>query len=294
MAGGLSFDEYEEKAAETDLEAEADDLTIPLLGLAGEVGTLLSEYKKKRRKDGIAYTGFEETIKVELGDALWYLTAVARRKGLKLSEIAEANLDKTRRRWLGVPDRPKLDFDSGFAPEERLPRRFEVIFSVTVDEHLQSHSQMSILGEEIGDPINDNSLESDHYRFHDVFHLANAAVLGWSPVLRKLLKRKRKSDRAIDDAEDGARAAAVEEAVVALIFNMARSYEYFEKSEHVDGDILAAVGLITAKLEVGIASPRDWEMAILSGYNVWRELRANNGGTVEVDLDLGSLEIAAS
>jgi hypothetical protein len=151
---------------------------------------------------------------------------------------------------------------------------------------------MEILGEEIGDPINDNSMESDFYRFHDVFHLAYAAILGWSPVFRKLIERKRKSDPAIDEAEDGARAAAIEEAVVALVFNMAQAYDYFDGSEHVDGDILKAVELLTNKLEVGIASLRDWELAILSGFDVWRDLKANNGGAVLVDLDNGTLTVA--
>jgi hypothetical protein len=150
---------------------------------------------------------------------------------------------------------------------------------------------MTIHGEEIGDPINDNAREDDHYRFHDVFHLSYAAVLGWSPVLRKLVERKRKSDKETDEAEDGARAAATEEAVVALVFNMAAAYGYFERSEHVDGDILGAVQVITSKLEVGIAALRDWELAILSGFNVWRNLRATNGGTVRVDLDQGTLEV---
>ena len=42
--------------------------------------------------------------------------------------------------------------------------------------------------------------------FHDVFHLAYAAVLGWSPTTRALLKIKRKSRPEIDENEDGARA----------------------------------------------------------------------------------------
>jgi len=291
VTDGLTFDEYEERSGETDLEPETDDLTIPLLGLGGEIGTVLSEYKKKRRRDGVAYTGFEDTLKAELGDVLWYLAAVARRSKLSLSAIAEANLDKTRHRWLDDPARRRLNFDADFGDSESLPRKFDAIFSVSHDADLRPHSQMTILGDEIGDPINDNAREDDHYRFHDVFHLSYAAVLGWSPVLRKLLERKRKSDKETDEAEDGARAAATEEAVVALVFNMAAAYEYFERSEHVDGDILHAVQVITSKLEIGIAALRDWELAILSGFNVWRQLRDADGGTVRVDLDQGTLHV---
>ena len=46
-------------------------------------------------------------------------------------------------------------------------------------------------GINIGDRLTDNKLEKDDYRFHDVFQLANAAILGWSPVLRALLRVKR-------------------------------------------------------------------------------------------------------
>lgn len=291
MSEKLTFEAYEERSAETDLEEKSNDLMVPLLGLGGEVGTLLSEYKKKRRKDGFAYTGFEQTLKIEMGDVLWYLSALARRSGLSLNEIAEANLAKTRRRWLGDAERSRFEFDAEFGSGESLPRTFEVTFSVSHDSDLRPHSQMTISGEEIGDPINDNAREDDYYRFHDVFHIAYAAVLGWSPVLRSLLKRKRKAERATDDAEDGARAAATEEAVAALVFNMAQPYNFFAGSEHVDGDILKAVQLLTAKLEVGIASPRDWEVAILSGFNVWRQLREKNGGTVEVNLSEGTLRV---
>lgn len=289
----LTLDDYQRRSAETDLESDNADLTIPLLGLGGEVGTLLSEYKKKQRNDGAAYTGFEETLKVEMGDVLWYLASLARRSGFELSEIAETNLEKTRARWLGDSGRPRLNFDAKFGDDERLPRQFLVEFDVSVDANLQEHSQMRISGKEIGDPINDNARIDDHYRFHDIFHISYAAVLGWSPILRSLLERKRKAEPETDRAEDGARAAVTEEAVASLVFNMARVYDYFDGSEHVDGDILKSVQLITSKLEVASCSARDWEIAILTGFNVWRELRDNRGGKVEVDLEKGTLTTVA-
>jgi len=43
-----------------------------LLGLAGEAGTLLSEYKKHLR-DGDAHQLHKERVAEELGDLLWYL-----------------------------------------------------------------------------------------------------------------------------------------------------------------------------------------------------------------------------
>lgn len=60
------------------------------------------------------------------------------------------------------------------------------------------------------------------YRFHDVFHLAYAAVLGWSPVLRALLKCKRKSHPWLDENQDGARAILIEEGISTFVFNHAK------------------------------------------------------------------------
>ena len=58
----------------------------------------------------------------------------------------------------------------------------------------------------IGDPLTDNMLDPDGYRFHDVFHFAHAAILHWSPTFRALIKHKRKDDPKVDEAQDGGRA----------------------------------------------------------------------------------------
>src|SRR5690606_39032404 len=68
----MDFDDYQEKAALTDQfrDKKADDaLMIPLLGIAGETGTLLSEFKKKIR-DKDSYEGFSDRADEELGDIL--------------------------------------------------------------------------------------------------------------------------------------------------------------------------------------------------------------------------------
>ena len=86
------------RAARTDIEHDSTDPNVPLLGLAGEVGSLIAEFKKKRRPDGVAYTGFEDVVVAELGDILWYLAALARRVGVPLSAVAQKNLEKTQAR----------------------------------------------------------------------------------------------------------------------------------------------------------------------------------------------------
>ena len=82
----LTVHEYEERALLADQLGEMT-LAVPLLGPFGETGSLLSEAKKKHR-DAVSYTGYETTVIEELGDVLWYLTAVAHHGGLSLSELA--------------------------------------------------------------------------------------------------------------------------------------------------------------------------------------------------------------
>jgi hypothetical protein len=66
----MDLDQYQQVAAGTDQFAEKkgdDALMIPLLGIAGETGTLLAEFKKKIR-DRESYEGFKERAEEELGD----------------------------------------------------------------------------------------------------------------------------------------------------------------------------------------------------------------------------------
>jgi hypothetical protein len=129
-----------------------------------------------------------------------------------------------------------------------------------------------------------NNHGDDGYRFHDVFHLAYAAVLGWSPVTRGLLRCKRKSDPTTDEVEDGGRAAVIEEGVAALAYAHARTRDFLEGATEVDHNVLEDIRRLTAHLEVQVRTPAEWEQAILVGFEVWRELRKANGGRVTVDL----------
>ena len=63
-------------------------LEMPILGLFGEVGSLLSALKKKMR-DMDAFTKYDSTILEELGDVLWYFTRIASRVNLNLSILAQ-------------------------------------------------------------------------------------------------------------------------------------------------------------------------------------------------------------
>lgn len=93
----MTFDEYQERAYATAIypKTEKMPLAYPTLGLAGEAGEVAEKVKKIARDcDGtISWQKRDELVK-ELGDVLWYLSAIATDLGVNLSEIAQTNLQK--------------------------------------------------------------------------------------------------------------------------------------------------------------------------------------------------------
>ncbi len=283
----MDFDSYQKEALRTDRVPVSDgsdnvlSLVVPMLGLAGETGQLLSEYKKHLR-DGEAHRLFKERVSEELGDLLWYVANVASKFDLKLDEIAAANLAKVKARWATERAEP-LCFDATLPEGERLPRRFEVELVDMDDEDCQ-RVRVSINGAPFGGELTDNAYDPDGYRFHDVFHFAYAAVLGWSPITRALLRRKRKSRPLLDEVEDGGRAAVIEEGVAALVFDYARRHHMLAGVNTLDFQLLRTIKDMTSHLEVSECTTGEWEQAILQGFEVWRAVLAACGGRIAVDL----------
>jgi NTP pyrophosphatase (non-canonical NTP hydrolase) len=79
--------EFEAQAAAAD-QLDPSDSETALLGLVGEIGSLVTALKKKRR-DTDGFFGYHEAVVEELGDVLWYISAVARRGGTSLVETAD-------------------------------------------------------------------------------------------------------------------------------------------------------------------------------------------------------------
>lgn len=292
----MDFRAYQVEALRTDVSAAAgkdgaDALVVPMLGLAGEAGQLLSEYKKHLR-DGEAHKLFKDRVCEELGDLLWYLANVASKFDLDLDDVARSNLAKVQERWDPANNR-RLSFDGNCIEIERLPRQMDVLFTeVSIDG--RPMVEISINGERIGSPLGDNAYDPDGYRFHDVFHLAYAAILGWSPNLRAFLKRKRKSQPLLDEVEDGGRARILEEAIVALTFDYARDHSFLAGIDQVDYGLLKTIKSMVGHLEVAHCSLADWESAIFKGFEIWRQMFANRGGLVHVDVDQGIIGYCAS
>ncbi len=73
----------------------AVDFYDDVLGLVDEAGEVAGKLKKLYRdKKGILDDDYKKLIAKELGDVLWYLSALSRKLGFSLSEIAEMNLEK--------------------------------------------------------------------------------------------------------------------------------------------------------------------------------------------------------
>jgi NTP pyrophosphatase (non-canonical NTP hydrolase) len=362
----ISAAEFERSAIASDRLGE--DMDTALLGLVGEVGSLVSALKKKRR-DTDGFLGYHDAVLEELGDVLWYVSAVARRGGTSLTDAlghamesaarpqgvtldelapispasldepaferallelageagdlakrfigstyrdnvdalrgdlvkflrplgraaiaAEVSLDeagrrniaKTQDRWPTEKKFPAL-FDEGLHADEQLPRllRVEIYEREVNGKKFVFQKSGGLL---LGDRLTDNHLPEDDYRFHDVFHLAYAAVLGWSPTTRALLKIKRKSLPKIDENEDGARANLIEEGLATWIFETAKRHQFFANTPQLGLDILKAVKNFVRGYEAEHLPLWLWEQAILQGYAVFRQLQLHRRGIVLADL----------
>lgn len=286
----LSFDEYQAEASGTfqfDAGTQQSKM-VSVLGLAGEVGELATEYKKSIR-DGESYKLFKQKLTEELGDILWYLSSIASQEDILLSDIVRSNVRKIKNRWHDLYPEEQLGldrqlFDDGRPEDEQLPRSIVLKFLDVENRDGKRYVSVQCNGNIFGNELRDNAYEDDYYRFHDIFHFSYAVVLGWSPVVRKLLKCKRKSDEKIDEVEDGGRACAIDEGISVMVFEYARNHSFFEGAGGVDYSLLRTIKNMTRHLEVGTCTPKEWEEAILLGFDIWRSLRDNEQGCVICDL----------
>lgn len=221
------------------------------------------------------------------GQLLAILSLVCASFLLKFEDVAQDNLIKIHGRWPGASGAYIGMFDENLPEHEQLPRDLPIEF---IEREIVGNTYVvqRLHGVYIGDRLTDNSNEIDDYRFHDVFHLAYMAHLGWSPVIRALLKVKRKSVPAIDENEDGARAMIIEEGIATWIFNHAKRRRFYEDVEQgkLDYGLLKQVHNMVSGYEVDACPLWQWERAILDGFRVFRELRkpCHRGGLVVVNM----------
>ena len=216
-----------------------------------------------------------------------YLDALHAAK-LAFAEVARGNLRKTRGAFIAPGPEDLVNFDREFGVEEQLPRTFRI----RVNQRGSGRSYLQWNGVFIGDPLTDNIADPDGYRFHDVFHFAYSAILHWSPVMRALIKHKRKSKPDYDEAQDSGRAIVVEEGLTAWIFTRAKELNFFDGQDRVSLGMLKTIGEFVIGYEVAQCPLKLWERAILNGYEVFRQIRAAEGGWVIGDRALRTIRYA--
>jgi hypothetical protein len=251
----------------------ATPLTVPGLDPAlltlGEATTNLFVLRQSTTESKARLTTFAKS----------YLEALKAAR-VAFAEVVRMNIAKTRGRF-APPDLAALPtFDERFQEDQRLPQHF----AITIDQRNNvARSYLRWNGVFIGDPLTDNIGDPDGYRFHDVFHFAHAAILHWSPTFRALIKHKRKDDPKVDEAQDGGRAIVVEEGLTAWIFSRAKELNFFEGQNSISFDLLKTLQQFVSGYEVEACPLSLWEIAILKGYEVFRQIKKHSGGVVVCD-----------
>lgn len=306
----MDFADYQRRAVKTsqlDLKKPTDAVAATF-GLTHVAGRIANVYKLHLR-DSIDLKGYKDSLQIFLGDLLWYAAAVATAFGLDLQSIAENNLKRTQDRYLAPrSDEVVPPLDEDFPGIERFPRRlvfcFKDIDTETAEMHLV-HAEPNLfsdgpivnsgkaagfaVGRQLGDQLTDNSRRRDGYRFHDAIHLSFMTVLGWSPIMRRLLQLKRRSQPQIDENEDGARAAFAEEGLAHALTGMAKTRRMFCDLGTVDGDVLNVAVAITKDLEVSKRPLSLWARAIVQAFDALDKLNENSGGYLIANLDCREL-----
>lgn len=94
----ITFNEYQDQALATTIYPKEHKIVYPALKLAGETGEVSEKIGKWIRGDYPMDVTKKAEVAKELGDVLWYITALANDIGYNLEEIATLNLGKLRDR----------------------------------------------------------------------------------------------------------------------------------------------------------------------------------------------------
>ena len=99
MNNCLTFKEYEEVALSTKVGWCKNEILYPLIGFCGETGEVADKIKKVLRdKDGNFSENDRIEILKEIGDTLWYMTALCQDLGYSIETAANINLAKVTKR----------------------------------------------------------------------------------------------------------------------------------------------------------------------------------------------------
>ncbi|MFN4281420.1 MAG: MazG nucleotide pyrophosphohydrolase domain-containing protein [Alphaproteobacteria bacterium] len=292
ISNDFSFDAYQAlafKTARTDgiILLEVCLAVLPQLG-AELLRSTLPEVELTLNKN-IA----DRAPNVVLGEVAWHLSAISSLYNLSLNDVVDFNCQKVSFR--SERGNPASLHDEGRKEQEQFPRKFSITF-VGIEKGL---SRMYFEGHRLGNDLTDNAKEDDGYRFHDVLHLSLIGHLGWSPVFRGFMKKRRPD---VDEVEDGGRAKVVEELVIKAIHSEGVSQaresgrcsvgtpmRLFPEKSTIPFRLLKTIDLWVEDLEVRQNRFWEWEDAIHEGCEIFFKLCEHGQGTVHVDLKNRSL-----
>lgn len=100
-----------QKSVERVMGSDRNERAAYALGLAGEAGEVVDLLKKHW---GHNKPLDRDSLRLELGDVLWYVTALARQFGFTLEEVADANNQKLQARY-------PAGFDHNYKPNPPEP-----------------------------------------------------------------------------------------------------------------------------------------------------------------------------
>ena len=236
----------------------------------------------------------KERVSELLNNIFVFLSVVAARYGMTLSEIADHAIQKNDQYW-GEPSRAARCFDNArsdsYPHYERLPRKFAIDFREISRKGRKPELIISMNDVQLGDRLTDNTHDISGYRYHDVFHMAAAAFLGWSPVFRRMLKRKRKSNPTVDEVEDGARAAIIEEAIVSQVFRYGEKIK-FRSVESVDEDLIKLIMEMAKDYECSAFEGKDWKLFVRKSIELFGKVKDGYVGKIHFDADQRSYKLA--
>lgn len=120
----MNLNDYQSLASRT-AASHGNELVNYGLGIAGESGEVADLIKKAMFHGHTIDIG---EVKKELGDVLWYLANIARIAGLRLDEVAEANISKLQRRYPeGFSTEASINREEKNVIETENPTRKEMI-----------------------------------------------------------------------------------------------------------------------------------------------------------------------
>ena len=100
----MDFKEYQQIIKKTAVFPKDIGIAYCAMGLTGEAGEVADKIKKLYRDEGLTtLTAWGQNVVIqknkkaiakELGDVLWYITALANEFDMELEEIAQMNYDK--------------------------------------------------------------------------------------------------------------------------------------------------------------------------------------------------------